>query len=771
MDFSVLIEHWSARGLRDPRRKRFTEDGFALTEQVTDFSGQEFGCTFMHAESSDQTHVFAAVAAAGWVRAYVNGTSINTDTLWPAQVDYRVRIPTRVFDITESVHSGDNTLRIRLGTGRAYPETGQPEPFVAVQIYLYNGDRIKTIEASGDHWHVLDGPLGRNGIYYGEEFDARCDPGRKSEAIPECTAIATDRLTEDTTVPIVFGEVLPPVVIRRVGSDKYVIDFGRNIAGTARLTLEDTPAGETILLQYAELLHPDGTLNTAPNRHAHATDRYISDGKALQIYTPSFTYHGFRYIEVSGLGRHPGHGTIQALQIHSDVKPIGDLQIGHPGISTVHANIVNGQLSNLVGIPTDCPQRDERQGWLGDAHLSAEEAIYNFDMHAFFRDFLNSIADAQREDGALPDVVPAYWNLYPADPAWGSAYAQIAWLLYWYYGDTMTLERHYNALLRYLEFLRALAPNGIITDIKKYGDWCPPGSIAPKRTPLEFTNTWYYWLDLSLAVRIAEVLTRNADADRLRTRAALIRDAINDRFLSIDSIKDQTMHALALVGDLSPASRRPLIIANLTDSIRNDTDHHVDTGILGTRYLLDILTAAGAHCDAERIATARSYPGWLYMVDEGATSLWERWEKLESGGMNSQNHIMLGSIDAWFYKQVAGIQCLAPGWRRIALTPHPGHEVTDCGATLNIELGSIVISWETDADRLIVRCHVPAGCEALFFPPKGFGPEIILNNESRTVETLVDPDALRAESGYLVFLESGAGVPLSPGWSLIEVCR
>ncbi len=371
----------------------------------------------------------------------------------------------------------------------------------------------------------------------------------------------------------------------------------------------------------------------------------------------------------------------------------------------IHANVVRGQLANLMSAPTDCPQRGERMGWLGDAQLASEEACCNFDMAAFYAKYLEDIRHAQRPDGSLSDVVPPYWPIYPADPAWASAYPALAWAMYWHYGDAQTLERHYEPVRRYVDFLHASAEGNILRSLGSYGDWCPPGSVFPKRTPVEFTSTWYLCHDTFLFARIAAALGRSADAALYETRAREVARAFNERYLGddgryaiattspIDRSVAQTNQALPLALGIVPAELRERVAGHLVAAVVKNADCHIDAGIVGARYIPEVLADLGYADLAWRMITTTTYPGWGYMVAEGATTLWERWEKLAGQGMNSHNHIMFGSVDAWFYRCLAGIVPLEPGWTRVRIAPHAPASLGHASASRMTPRGRISVSW------------------------------------------------------------------------------
>jgi alpha-L-rhamnosidase len=362
---------------------------------------------------------------------------------------------------------------------------------------------------------------------------------------------------------------------------------------------------------------------------------------------------------------------------------------------------------------------------MGDAQLSAEEAVYNFDMYRFYRKYLDDIKDAQLEDGSLSDVIPAYWKRYPADPAWGTAYIVLAWTLYWYYGDEEILNEHFDSMRKYVDFLRSRAEDHILLDLGKYGDWCPPGCIFPKRTPLNLVSTWYYYHDTLFLSRMAGVIGREEDAAEYRKLAGDIKQAFNAQYLTdngyeylkmspIDHIPGQTSNVLPLYLDMAEGKDRELAEAKLMDTVIQHYDYHFDTGIVGTRYILEVLTKLGRGDAAFKMVTRKGFPGFEYMLREGATTLWERWEKLEGPGMNSHNHIMLGSVDAWFYRGILGIIPAEPAWKTIRLTPVFPEELIWAGGSVDTVQGKVSLSWEREDQKLKIKIIIPPGTKGLY---------------------------------------------------------
>jgi alpha-L-rhamnosidase len=678
-------------------------------------------------------HARAYVCGLGYYELRINGRKVGDHVLDPAQTDYNKTSLYAAYDIAESLAGLNTTLTDRrfavgliLGNGRHIKSYGYSHPRALLQILIEYADGSSEEFVSDSRWRVSYGPLQENGLYFGERYDARLEmkgwdePGYDDSKWEEAIEVSAHKPTSQMMPPIRVVKRIKPQSHYATPGGIHVYDFGQNFAGWVRLSIQGI-RGTEVTIQHAELLNEDGTLNTSPNQNAEATDVYILNGGAVETYEPRFTYHGFRYVSVSGSPSLPAIHSIEGCVVHTDVESVGEFSCSNNLLNRIHQNVVWGQLSNLMSIPTDCTQRDERQGWLGDAHLAAEESMFNFDMAAFYTKFLRDIEFAQKPDGSLPDFVPPYLGrLYPADPAWSAAYVTLAWHVYQFYGDKSVLVRHFDSMRRYIEFLRTNSDIHIIKRLGKYGDWCPPGSIAPKRTPVELTSTWYYYHDTLLLSKIAAVLNRSKDHEELESLSVEIKNAFNGYFLKdgeyavnkfgpVDRSPGQTSNALPLYLDMVPKEQKSHVIERLLHGVVSDQDYHLDTGILGTRYLLDVLTENGFGDVAYKVAAQRTYPGWGYMVGEGATTLWERWEKITGGGMNSHNHIMLGSVDAWFYRVVAGLSCLEPGWKRIRFAPPVFDGLESARASVRSVQGRAALSWQRNEGSLSIDICIPVG--------------------------------------------------------------
>ncbi|MDZ7342635.1 MAG: family 78 glycoside hydrolase catalytic domain, partial [candidate division KSB1 bacterium] len=494
----------------------------------------------------------AYICGLGYYELWINGQKVGDHVLDPAQTDYQHVALYASYDITACLAS-QNAIGVILGNGRHIKLYGYDYPKLFLQIHIEYQSGEKQVIISDGTWRVSHGPVMENGIYFGEKHDARLEmpgwdrPDFDDSHWQNAIVVQGTKLAAQLLPPIRKTKTIQPQKISSPDSGCYIVDFGQNFTGWVKLMVQG-PAGTEIRLHYAELLHEDGRLNTAPNQKAEATDVFILKGDGNETFEPKFTYHGFRFVEISGFPGVPTPENIEGCFVHTDVEPSGQFACSNELINRIHQNVLWGQLSNLNSLPTDCCQRDERYGWLGDAHLAAEQAIFNFDMANLYAKFLDDIRHSQKENGSLPDIAPNFLgpdHTYPADPAWGSAYLIIAWYLYWYYGDARVLERHYPSMKKYVEFLCSQAEGHLIKKLGKYGDWCPPGSIEPKRTKLELTSTWFYYYDTLLLSQMAEVIEKVSDAQFYRSLAEQIKTAFNAAYLENDQYAGHWMSPVA----------------------------------------------------------------------------------------------------------------------------------------------------------------------------------------------------------------------------------
>jgi len=570
------------------------------------------------------------VSGLGYYELRINADKVGDSILDPGWTDYKKRVFYSVYDVSKYLEKGENAIGIMLGNGRYVKAYGYGSPKTIFQLNIEFTDGTSESVVTNESWKTAQGPIFADDIYNGETYDARlerlgwdtplCDDSNWS-SVTVVDAPEGKLLSQASFPPIKVVKILQPKKITNPKPNVYVYDFGQNFTGWVRLRVRG-PRSTQVQLRYAELLDENGMINTTPNRGAKATDTYILKGEGEEIYEPRFTYHGFRYVEVTGF---PGTPTLESLEggvVHSAVEPVGGFTCSNSLINKIHQNVLWGQLSNLMSIPTDCPQRDERMGWMGDAQLVVEEAIYNFDMGGFYTKWIEDISDSQKEDGSVPDVVPPYWSIYPTDPAWGTACIVIPWYLYQYYGDKQILKKNYSPMKKWIDFLSSKTVDYIVS-YSKYGDWCPPGHIKAVDTPGELTSTWYYYYDTLTLCTIARILGNHEDAEKYAQLSDKIKEAFNKKFLKDDhyGTGSQTCNILPLFLDMVPEDRKKTVLKNLIGDIVITHSNHLNTGIVGTRYILDVLTQCGQANLAYKLVTQTTYPGWGYMIREGATTL------------------------------------------------------------------------------------------------------------------------------------------------------
>ncbi len=664
----------------------------------------------------------AYVSGLGYYELRINGQKVGDHVLDPGWTTYDRRVLYAAYDVTPYLRQGANVVAAALGQGwfesRAL--------LLQMNIDTQGGEKHAEIVTDAT-WTAKPGPITADSIYGGESYDARLEtpgwdmPGLKDPAWKPAAVVNTPpkgEMSAQMMPPIRVVETIAPLTMTNPRPGSFVFDMGQNFSGWVRLRVHGAQ-GTTVRLRHAELLYSDGTLNTETLRGARATDTYTLRGDSgEEIYEPSFTYHGFRYVEVTGFPGTPKPGDVLGRVVRSAVAPGGGFSASNPMLDRLQRAIQWTLQSNLSGIPTASNQRDERLGWLGDAHLAAETAIYNFDMAAFYTNFLRDMRDVQMSDGTLTDTVPYKGGRRPADPAVGSAYPLIAWYLYLYYGDTRILEQHYSGIKAWADYLTTRAKDGVVS-YYSYADW-----MSSAKTPGDLVSTFYYCYSVDIAMRAAMVLGKSDDAVKYQKLGATIRDAFHKTYFSMYSgtygSGSQTSILLPLFLDMMPDNFRATAMADLVNDIVQANNVHLTTGIVGTKYILPLLTRSGRADLAYDLVTQTTYPSWGYMLANGATTLWELWQNRTGPSMNSHNHPVFGSVGAWLYSALAGINPdpVSPGFQKIRLEPQVAGELRSASASLTTPRGEVSSAWSRDGDRLRLEMTVPVGSEAEVHIPK-----------------------------------------------------
>jgi len=668
---------------------------------------------------------------------YINGDRVGEDLLTPGWTDYRKRVEYQVYDVTGLLGEGNNTLGAILGNmwwsggvgwkgGVRYSE-GPLRLLAMLEVTCEDGT-VETYNTDAT-WKWHDSPIIYDHIYHGESYDANLEiPGWDEPGFDDAAWAAAEIAPWEGSVD---GPVFPPLreqmEVEAVGltepvPGEYVFDLGQNIVGWARLIVRGEK-GDTIKLRFAELLHEDGTVAQENLRSAKATDRIICNGEEL-VWEPKFTYHGFQYVQVSGLRQKPELTDLAGKVIHTNEPFIGKLETNNQLINAIYKNITWGQRGNFFTVPTDCPQRDERLGWMGDAQIFAPTANFNMNLNRFWNKWMTDIADGQDSAGWVHDVSPAIVVEGPSKPGWGDACVIIPWTTYLYYGDTRIISDHYETMKKWVDYMHSKSQNLIYIWGKKgewngYGDW-----IAVEKTPSEPIGTAYFSYSAQLLSKMAAIIGREADAAFYGELSRKTAEAYQKEYWHKDSLfypgKTQTSSLLPLAFGITPPEWREQVVKNLVDNVKAK-EVHPTTGFLGTGYILPVLSKTGYHDLAYQMINQTTYPSWGYMVEKGASSIWELWnsdtEKPE--GMNSRNHFALGCVGEWMWNTLAGVNICEklPGFKRIILRPEPVGDLKSVKAEYDTNYGRLSVSWTLLQGVFSMKVTVPANSEALFIPP------------------------------------------------------
>jgi alpha-L-rhamnosidase len=704
------------------------------------------------------------VAALGYYEVYLNGDKVGDNVLDPAWTDYRKRVLYSTYDVTRQLQPGENAIGAMLGGGWATLGTGTlggkpyyPQPALLLQLNVDLSDGRHISVASNPSWTASRGPVVSDSVYDGEVYDSRQEnPGwdragfddsswQAAQAVPDWNGV----LSAQMMPPIRVADSMVPVKLQNPRPGVYVYDLGQNISGWARLRVAG-PRGAAVTLRFSEVAYPDGMIDTENLREAKQRDVYILRGDGEEIYEPRFTYHGFRYIEVTGFPGVPGLDSIRGRVVHSSVQSIGSFTASKPILNDIQRLIRWTQLNNLMSIPTDCNQRDEREGWMGDAQLSAEEAMMNFDMAAFYTNFVRNMRDNQAADGTLSETVPEKFGNRPADPGWGTAYPLICWYMWQQYGDRRILEENYEGLKKYVDFLRSRAPDNVLR-FNFAGDW-----VATAETPGAVISDAYYFYDVTVLGSIAKVLGKTADEQAYGRVAGQIKDGFNQNFFNAKTGQygggTQTANAMALFLGLVPQKDIGNASFYLERDLLDHHNNHLTTGIIGTKYLMPALTATGRADMAYDLAVQTTYPSWGYMVEKGATTIWELWQDNNRPAMNSHDHPALGSVGSWFYQALAGID-QQPGteaYGHLRIAPQMVKDLQWASASIDTVRGPVATSWNHDGAQTTLEVTVPVNCDA----------EIVIPEDlQRSNSSLVEGGRAIWENGAYIADDAGvAGV-------------
>ena len=683
------------------------------------------------------------VTALGLYEVHINGRRVGDHVLAPDWTDYRKRVRYQTYDVTSLVKQGNNAMGALLANGWFSGHIGNngnaffgKVPALLAQLEVtYTDGRTEKI-VTDESWKSHSSPILASDFMLGEDYDARLevknwdqpDLNDKDWVTASVRDESARKLEAQVMEPVREITELHPKSVAKAKADSWIYDLGQNMVGVVRLKVS-APAGTKITLRHAEMLNPDGTLYTTNLRGAPSVDHYICCGGGEEVWQPRFTFHGFRYVEVSGLPSKPNGNAVTGIVIASDNTRAGNFSCSDPRINQLQSNIQWGQRGNYVSIPTDCPQRDERLGWMGDAQVFIRTATYNADVAAFFTKWLVDVDDGQTPAGSFSDVSP---NTMGANsvPAWGDAGVICPWTIYEVYGDRRILEQHLPAMTKWVDYLH-LHSKDLIRENDRgndYGDWLSIQADTPK----DLIGTAYFAYSTHLLAKSYRAVGRNEESDKYEQLFQDIKAAFNKRYVAADGrIKGNTQcaYAMSLKFELLSGSLRDKAAQYLEEDIKAK-GNHLSTGFVGVSYLLPVLTQAGRGDTAYNLLLQDTFPSWLFSVKHGATTIWERWDGwtpdkgFQDPGMNSFNHYSLGSCGEYLFGGIGGICPASPGFKTIRIEPVIRNGLTWAKASYDSIHGKIATAWKRDGNRLTLEVIVPVNTTASVYIPAWAGSNI-----------------------------------------------
>jgi alpha-L-rhamnosidase len=731
----------------------------------------------------------AYICGLGTYVLYINGKRVGDQVLSPTVTDYSKRDYYNTLDVTKLIYKKENVIGVILGNGRFfsprptkfpswYAITNYGFPKMLLQLEIEMNDGSKQIIVSDNSWKVTaDGPIRVNNEYDGELYDAKKEmlgwnkTGFKdSDWLPVQLVMPPSTKIEAQPNPnIKIMDILHPVSIHEIKSGTYIVDMGQNMVGWAQMMVKGTK-GTTVKLKYAEKLNEDGSLYTANLRTAEAADTYIFNSKREVTWEPNFTYHGFRYIEVTGLNYKPGLNSITGKVVYDQMATLGQIKTSDSMLNSIYKAAYWTIRGNYRGMPTDCPQRDERMGWLGDRSMNSYGESFIFDNDMLYSKWMVDISDAQTDSGRIPNVAPDYWPVFNDNMTWPSSIIIIPNNLYHQFGNIKVIADNYNTMKNWLSYMQNKYMNNYLLPMDTYGDWCMPPenpklihSEDPKRqTPGDYIGSAYLYYCLNLMKEYAVLLNKENDVDEYSTMAEKVRVAVNNTYLNKDSLyyanNTVTANTLALSFKIPPDEIRSKVFDNLVYITTHDYNSHTSTGLVGGQWIMRTLTDNGRPDLAFKLATNKDYPSWGYMIENKATTIWELWNgNTADPAMNSGNHVMLlGDLIVWYYEDLAGIKSdpSKPAYKHIIMKPVPVGDLSFIKASYQSMYGLVKSEWHYKNDKFNWDINIPVNTTATVYIPAEKEGDVTEGGKEITMAAGIK--FVKSEDGRAVF-EIGSG--------------
>jgi alpha-L-rhamnosidase len=727
----------------------------------------------------------AYVTAHGMYEAQINGKRIGDYYLTPGWTSYNKRLQYQVYDITSLLQAGNNTAGIIAANGwyRGYLAWDDNKNVygkklaVLFQLQIEYADGTTETIGSDDSWKCSTGPIRYAEIYHGEIYDAREE--KKGWSTPACNdagwsgvqTIPADSAALIATYnePIQKQEKFVPVKIFTTPKGELVADFGQNLVGWVQLKIKGN-SGDTVNIYHTEVLDKAGNFYIENLRAAKQQNTYILKGSGEEFFEPHFTFQGFRYIKIEGFSGTLQPENITAVALYSNMKPTGTFTSSNALINQLQHNIQWGQKGNFLDVPTDCPQRDERLGWTGDAQVFSRTATFNFGVHNFFVKWMKDVALDQQPNGSVPFVVP---NVLGANAGGSTGWADVAtiipWNVYLAYGDKQILQDQYSSMKAWVGYMEKASKNNLWNTGFHFGDWLFYRPFDDNDGRSAVTDKYliaqcFYAYSTQILLNAATVLGKTADADYYKSLLQKIKTAFVNEYVTPNGnliSGTQTAYTLTLQFDMLPEAQRQPIAEKLVANIKN-YDNHLTTGFLGTPYLCHVLSRFGYTDVAYKLLLQESYPSWLYPVKMGATTIWERWDGIKPDStfqvpsMNSFNHYSYGAIGDWMYRVMAGLDTYddGPGYKHIKIKPFVGGGFTHATASLQTYYGTVSSGWKVTADKTMFTITIPANTTATVYLPAAATAAI--TESGKVVSAVKDITITGMQDGYMV-LKVGSG--------------
>ncbi len=716
--------------------------------QFARLSARYFRKEFVAQKSIKQATVY--IVGLGLYELYLNGQKVGDQVLAPVPTDYTKGVKYNTFDVTKLLQADKNIIGTVLGNGRFYTMRQDYKPYkiktfgypkMLLNLDIEYTDGTKETISTDESWKVTaDGPIRTNNEYDGEEYDATKEMPNwnkvgfedknwlKAQLVQEAGGMFEAQMTDNMKVM----ETIKPVSIKNLKANTYILDMGQNMAGWLRMRVNGKK-GDKIGLRFAETLQSNGELFVRNLRDAKVKDVYTLKGEGQETWEPSFVYHGFRYVEITGFPTVPTVDNFDGRVVYDEMATIGDFETSNKTINQIYKNAYWGIRSNYKGMPVDCPQRNERQPWLGDRTTGAYGESFIFDNVRLYSKWLNDIEQAQKPDGSIPDVAPAFWRYYGDNVTWPGTYITVADMLYHQFGDQETIKSHYPSMKKWIDYMQdKYLVNGLITK-DKYGDWCvPPESLElihakdpARQTDGELLASATYVKLLDVMQNFARLLHKSEDIKAFEQSKQAIIKAFNKKFL--DSKKGQysngtvTANLLPLMYNMIPANEKAKVWKSIVDKVLVENKGHISTGVIGTQWLMRGLSENGRPDIAYTIASNRDYPSWGYMAENGATTIWELWNGDKANPeMNSGNHVMLlGDLIIWYYENVAGIKSSkeSVAFKRIVMKPEMIAGLTSAKSSYHSMYGTIQSDWKKEGNKFQWNISIPVNTKSLVYLP------------------------------------------------------